>query len=139
MTAEKKLRFIKLVLTSIGKRVEKKDLMPQKEDAKLRKRWLLSGNNYRRIVEPLDIARHYKLKNKNYIKNRPKHYELLEKWLEEYMITESKPIKKTRNEAASLTEDSCFWAQVEEASISLTNLENEGSINVGKNWSLRIM
>ncbi|KAK1432816.1 hypothetical protein QVD17_09717 [Tagetes erecta] len=111
--------------------VVKKGLMPQKEDAKLRKRWLLSGNNYRRIVEPLDIARHYELKKGNYLKNRPKHYELLEKWLEEY-VTESNLSEKTRNEAASLTEDSCFWAHVEEASILLTELVNGRSTDVEK-------
>ncbi|CAH1420713.1 unnamed protein product [Lactuca virosa] len=42
------------------KTVEENDLVPQKEGAKLRKRWLYAGTNYRRIVEPLDIADHYK-------------------------------------------------------------------------------
>ncbi|GKF49548.1 hypothetical protein Tco_0142799, partial [Tanacetum coccineum] len=49
------------------------------------------------------------------------HYKLLEKWLNEHK-SEGK-----RCRAASLTEDSCFWAHVEEALISLRNLMNGGS------------
>ncbi|KAI3784762.1 hypothetical protein L1987_43867 [Smallanthus sonchifolius] len=40
-----------------------------------------------------------------------------------------KSIEEKRNKAASLTEDSCFWAHVEEALISLRELENEPSSN----------
>ncbi|KAM0033644.1 putative carboxylesterase [Helianthus debilis subsp. tardiflorus] len=106
--------------------VEEKDIMPQKEGAKLRKRWLFGGTNYRRIVEPLDIAEHYKKGNTNYIKNRPDHYKLLEKWSDEDK-KDSKTSEVTRHKAASLTEDSCFWAHVEEALISLKDLVNGGS------------
>ncbi|MFS7917213.1 putative carboxylesterase [Helianthus anomalus] len=62
------------------KTVEENYRMPQIEGAKLRKRWISSGTNYRRIVEPLDIALYYDRGNQNYIKNRPNHYKLLEKW-----------------------------------------------------------
>lgn len=105
--------------------VDEKDQMPQEEGVNLRKRWLYGGTNYRRIVEPLDIAEYYKNGNKNYINNRSNHYKLLEKW-----STEDKkdlnPTART-NKAASLTEDSCFWAYVEEALISLRDLTNGGS------------
>ncbi|GKC29340.1 senescence-associated carboxylesterase 101-like protein [Tanacetum coccineum] len=40
--------------------VEEKDQMPQKEGANLRKRWLYTGNNYRLMIEPLDIGEYYK-------------------------------------------------------------------------------
>ncbi|KAJ0754483.1 putative carboxylesterase [Helianthus annuus] len=110
--------------------VVEKDRMPQKEGAKLRKRWLLGGNNYRRIVEPLDIAEYYKKGNIKYIENRPNHYKLLEKWLDEDKDSNSSEV--TRNKAASLTEDSCFWAHVEEALILLRNMVNGGSINADK-------
>ncbi|XP_023743631.1 senescence-associated carboxylesterase 101 [Lactuca sativa] len=104
------------------KTVDESDLMPQKQGAKLRKRWLYNGTNYRRIMEPLDIADYYKSGRKNYIANRPKHYELLEKWSEDEK-KERKP-SEVRMKAASLTEDSCFWAHVEEAFISLRGLKN---------------
>ncbi|MFS7970670.1 putative carboxylesterase [Helianthus anomalus] len=110
--------------------VVEKDRMPQKEGAKLRKRWLWGGNNYRRIVEPLDIADYYKKGNVKYIENRPNHYKLLEKWLDEDKDSNSSEV--TRNKAASLTEDSCFWARVEEALILLRNMVNGGSINADK-------
>ncbi|KAD4584964.1 hypothetical protein E3N88_22565 [Mikania micrantha] len=103
--------------------VEEKDKMPQKEGAKLRKRWLYGGTNYRRIIEPLDIADYYKKGKRNYINNRPNHYKLLEKWsIEDNKSSKTSELK--RNKAASLTEDSCFWAHVEEA---LIVLENGGS------------
>lgn len=105
------------------KTIEEKELMPQKEGAKLRKRWLYGGTNYRRIVEPLDIADYYKKGNTNYIESRPNHYVLLERWSEDDK-KDQKPSDKTK--AASLTEDSCFWAHVEEALISLRDLKNGG-------------
>ncbi|MFS7970660.1 putative carboxylesterase [Helianthus anomalus] len=106
------------------KTVEEKDRMPQKEGAKLRKRWLLGGTNYRRIIEPLDIAEYYKKGNVKYIENRPDHYKLLEKWSDEDRRNTQNSSEEKRYRAASLTEDSCFWAHVEEASISLLDLVN---------------
>ncbi|KAI7732805.1 hypothetical protein M8C21_029408 [Ambrosia artemisiifolia] len=110
--------------------VEDKDRMPQKEGAKLRTRWLLGGNNYRRIVEPLEIAEYYRKGNKNYIEtNRSDHFKLLEKWLDEDKDPDSSEVE--RNKAASLTEDSCFWAHVEEALILLSDV-NRGSADIGQ-------
>ncbi|CAH1420710.1 unnamed protein product [Lactuca virosa] len=106
------------------KTIEEKELMPQKEGAELRKRWLYGGTNYRRIVEPLDIADYYKKGNTNYIDSRPNHYVLLERWSEDDKKDQKPSDKKTK--AASLTEDSCFWAHVEEALISLRDLKNGG-------------
>ncbi|KAD4584966.1 hypothetical protein E3N88_22567 [Mikania micrantha] len=105
--------------------VEEKDVMPQKEGAKLRKRWLYGGTNYRRIIEPLDIAEYYKKGERNYISNRPNHYKLLERWSIEDDKS-SKTSEQKRNKAASLTEDSCFWAHVEEALILLENGGSDG-------------
>ncbi|XP_076954273.1 senescence-associated carboxylesterase 101-like [Bidens hawaiensis] len=105
------------------KTVEEKDRMQQKEGAKLRTRWLYGGTNYRRIVEPLDIADYYKKGKRNYIENRSNHYKLLEKWSHEDKKN-SKSTDGKRNKAASLTEDSCFWAHVEEALIALRGLVN---------------
>ncbi|KAI3670048.1 hypothetical protein L6452_41635 [Arctium lappa] len=112
--------------------VNEKDLLPQKEGSKLRKRWLYSGNNYRRIVEPLDIAEHYKVdgkyyKNgkKHYRANRPNHYKLLEDWSNEDKKGSENP-SVGKKKAASLTDDSCFWADVEEGLILLGKLKDEG-------------
>ncbi|XP_076954243.1 senescence-associated carboxylesterase 101-like [Bidens hawaiensis] len=117
------------------KTVEEKDKMPQKEGAKLRKRWLLGGNNYRKIVEPLDIAEYYKKGGIDYINNRSNHYKLLETWFDEdKKVLESSEVR--RSEAASLTEDSCFWARVEEA---LRDLANGGTIDAEENFEAYLM
>ncbi|GKC83018.1 senescence-associated carboxylesterase 101-like protein [Tanacetum coccineum] len=110
--------------------VKEKNLIPQKEGAKLRKRWLYGGTNYRRIVEPLDIAEHYKKNKTNYSDVRPDHYKLLEKWSNEDK-KDSNASEEKRNKAASLTEDSCFWAQVEDALIAVKELR-DGALNNNK-------
>ncbi|KAK4488484.1 hypothetical protein RD792_004248 [Penstemon davidsonii] len=108
-------------LTQYWKRmVTEVEQMPQKEGANFRLRWLYAGTNYRRMVEPLDIADYYKKGLKDYIAHgRSQHYVMLEKWL-----NEDKPVEgaKVRNYACSLTEDSCFWAHVEEAILSCRSM-----------------
>ncbi|XP_060191484.1 senescence-associated carboxylesterase 101-like [Lycium barbarum] len=108
--------------------------LPQKEEAAFRTRWLYAGTAYRRMVEPLDIAEYYmKLGNRDYVNlGRSEHYKQLEKWM-----IEDKPSGSGNNKrkAASLTEDSCFWAYVEEAILSSKRLR-EGSLEEKKN-SLR--
>ncbi|KAI3500832.1 hypothetical protein L1887_36658 [Cichorium endivia] len=108
--------------------VEETNRMPQKEGANLRKRWLYCGTNYRRIVEPLDIADHYKRGKTNYMAFRSNHYKLLEKWAND----EKKNLQPTerKTKAASLTKDSCFWAYVEEALILLEKLKNGDPNNI---------
>ncbi|KAI3786034.1 hypothetical protein L1987_45161 [Smallanthus sonchifolius] len=108
--------------------VEEKDQNPQKEGAKLRTRWLYSGNNYRRMIEPLAIAEHYKCGKTNYIDNRSNHYKLLETWFKEDQ-GDVNP-SAVRNKAPNLNDDSCFWAHVEEALISLNVLKINESSNV---------
>ncbi|KAH0973031.1 hypothetical protein GBA52_025187 [Prunus armeniaca] len=110
--------------------VEELENKPQKEGAAFRTRWLLGGTTYRRMTEPLHIAEYYKENDgKNYIEERPKHFILLEKWLkeaEEGKVAEriDGPSKsKAQNVASSLTDDSCFWAHVEEALILCNQLE----------------
>lgn len=100
--------------------------MPQKEEASFRTRWLYAGTNYRRMVEPLDIADYYKENGEDYKANgRSQHYIKLEKWLEEAgKPLSSQVITRKHNVSASLTEDSCFWAHVEEALIQCELLRN---------------
>ncbi|KAG5621693.1 hypothetical protein H5410_006911 [Solanum commersonii] len=59
--------------------------MPQSEKAAFRTRWLYSGTNYRRMVEPLDIAECYmKSGNTDYVNlGRSEHYKKLEEWRKE--------------------------------------------------------
>lgn len=115
------------------KMVEDAERKPQKEGAFIRMAWLYSGTNYRRMVEPLEIAEYYRDSGRrDYRKNgRPKYFILLEKWQKE--DADQKPTgnptnKKKQNVAGNLTEDSCFWADVEEALISCRLLKDPTSI-----------
>ncbi|KAM5581553.1 senescence-associated carboxylesterase 101 [Rosa sericea] len=122
---------------------------PQIEGAHFRVRWLYGGTNYRRMIEPLHIAEYYKDGKKNYINGgeRPKQFILLEQWLKQKQEEEKKKKQEQEQEpkqekekpkaspgnkkremvSASLTEDSCFWAHVEEAIILCNLLKNGGS------------
>ncbi|KAM1918921.1 hypothetical protein FF1_023486 [Malus domestica] len=107
---------------------------PQKEGAAMRTRFLFGGTNYRRMIEPLHIAEYYKEGGKDYIRERPRHFVLLEQWFNEdaekkkperepkekenpQLRGESKSNSKAKNVASSLNDDSCFWVHVEEAHI----------------------
>ncbi|KAI4351500.1 hypothetical protein L6164_005866 [Bauhinia variegata] len=107
------------------KMVEEVQMKPQKEEAAFRTRWLFAGTNYRRMVEPLDIADHYNSKGKDYQSHRSEHYIQLEKWLEENKTTSDHP--KKQNVESILTFESCFWARVEEALLLLSSAESSGA------------
>lgn len=110
--------------------VDEADKKPQKEGAAFRTRWLFAGNNYRRMIEPLDIAAFYRDGHTDYFKGRSKHYKLLEQWLnndERAAASMANIDSKKKNVEANLTEDSCFWAHVEEALISCDLLMNSNS------------
>ncbi|WCJ20908.1 senescence-associated gene 101 [Euphorbia peplus] len=110
--------------------VEEAEKKPQKEGAFIRMTWLLAGTNYRRMVEPLDIAEHYANGKRNYeVEGRSKHYVLLEKWQKESAerATDPPSKKKKQNVGGNLTEDSCFWAKVEEGIASWEVLKDEMS------------
>ncbi|CAH2072723.1 unnamed protein product [Thlaspi arvense] len=104
--------------------VEEAEKKPQSDVSILRKRFLLAGNNYRRLMEPFDIAEYYRNGGKDYRnsdRGRSSHYVTLEKWFGDASI------EKTRGEKSDLshllTFDSCFWAEVEEAMIVIKSLE----------------
>ncbi|GLJ28512.1 hypothetical protein SUGI_0560980 [Cryptomeria japonica] len=92
-------------------------------------KWINAGTAYRKLVEPLDIADVYRLhSNKGSylsIGNRHIRHMVLEKWLNDKNQTRTGRAGKPRTVFASLTEDSCFWAHVEEAGKDLTNLQQE--------------
>ncbi|XP_059670212.1 senescence-associated carboxylesterase 101-like isoform X1 [Cornus florida] len=109
------------------KMVEEADKMPQnqKEGASFVTRWLYAGTNYRRMVEPLDIADYYGKGKRDYItQGRSAHYVLLEQWLNDDTKPEvQRNNASVRKAACSLTEDSCFWAHVEEAILSCKSFQ----------------
>ena len=111
--------------------VEDLERKPQKEGAFMRETWLFAGTNYRRMVEPLDIAQYYRQTGKrDYLTyGRSRHYILLEQWQKEQTEKLAGPPndKKKQSVAGILTEDSCFWMKVEEALISCKLLKDETS------------
>lgn len=109
--------FKKILLVYWENKVEEAERKPVKEGSPLNVRLLFGGTNYRRMVEPLDIAEHYRKGLKNYKAHRPKHYRKLEEWYNESMTPES---SSTQRESVSsiLTVDSLFWAHVEEAVVA---------------------
>ncbi|XP_011030305.1 PREDICTED: senescence-associated carboxylesterase 101-like isoform X2 [Populus euphratica] len=118
----------KLLTNYWRKLVEDAERKPQKEGAYMRETWLYAGTNYRRMVEPLDIAEYYRQKGKrDYQTNgRSKHYILLEQWQKEHAekLAGAPNDKKKQNVAGNLTEDSCFWMNVEEALIFCKQLKD---------------
>ncbi|KAM4072957.1 hypothetical protein ACB094_11G179100 [Castanea mollissima] len=116
--------------------VDQAEKRPQTVGASLRTRSLFGGTNYRRMIEPLDIADYYKAGKQDYInQGRSKHYIILEQLLK-VKETEKPPSGpnelKKQNVASSLTEDSCFWAHVEEALISCKLLSSGESNDIEK-------
>ncbi|KAK7826614.1 senescence-associated carboxylesterase 101 [Quercus suber] len=106
--------------------VDQAEKRPQTVGASLRTRSLFGGTNYRRMIEPLVIADYYKAGKQDYInQGRLIHFIILEQLLKETEKPSSGPNElKKQNVASSLTEDSCFWAHVEEARISCKLLSN---------------
>ncbi|CAN6448454.1 unnamed protein product [Victoria cruziana] len=106
--------------------VEEAENNPQTSDgAPLGHRHLFSGTTYKRLVEPLDIADYYrKPNNREYMKKkRAHHYIMLEKWYDDAIKLQKQDSKERK--AAILTEDSCFWAHVEEAALMLKELNEK--------------
>ncbi|KAJ6349184.1 hypothetical protein OIU77_006717 [Salix suchowensis] len=103
---------LKKFLTNYWKNlVESVERKPQREGAFIRATWLYAGRNYRRMVEPLDIAEYYRENgNRDYqTHGRSRHYILLEQWQEEEdanKLTSSPNNKKKEDVAGVLTEDS---------------------------------
>ncbi|CAN1322128.1 Senescence-associated carboxylesterase 101 [Linum perenne] len=112
--------------------VEDAESRPQKEGSFFRTTFLYGGTNYRRMAEPLDIAEFYREGKRGYrIQGRSKHYVLLEKWQKDDAAEKKardQDKKKKRGPGDNMNEDSCFWADVEEALIWVRLVKkNDGS------------
>ncbi|KAL3637870.1 Lipase-like pad4 [Castilleja foliolosa] len=92
---------------------------------------------YKLLVEPLEIAEYYKtrkhIEKGHYIDHgREKRFKIFDKWWGERKVgdEESKP----RSKYAGLTQDSCFWARVEEARELIFHVV--GELDLGRRLAL---
>ncbi|PRQ49497.1 putative carboxylesterase [Rosa chinensis] len=94
-----------------------------------RSKWVNTSHSYKLLVEPLDIAEYYRsgthrIKG-HYLKHgRERRFEIFDRW---WGQREVGPEENTsmRSKFAGLTQDSCFWAKVEEATEWLANVRSE--------------
>lgn len=94
-----------------------------------RAKWVNASQFYKLLVEPLDVAEYYRSglhrQKGHYINHgRERRYEIFDRWWRERKVVDEEHNSK-RSKFASLTQDSCFWARVEEAKEWLENIRNE--------------
>ncbi|KAJ1391498.1 Fungal lipase-like domain [Sesbania bispinosa] len=99
-------------------------------DLATRAKWVNASHSYKLLVEPLDIAEYYGKgmhmhPNKgHYIQHgRERRYEIFDRWWKDRKVTAEE--NNERSTYASLTQDSCFWARVEEARDWLDSIRRE--------------
>ncbi|GAA0151296.1 lipase [Lithospermum erythrorhizon] len=95
-------------------------------------RWVNAAQFYKLLVEPLEIAEYYRngMHNKkgHYVQyGREKRYKIFDKWWRDRNFDDEKTIVRT--DFASLTQDSCYWAKVEEARDSIIRFARENDPN----------
>ncbi|XWS41280.1 hypothetical protein CRYUN_Cryun17cG0067500 [Craigia yunnanensis] len=95
-----------------------------------RAKWVNASQFYKLLVEPLDIADYYRTgmhrKHGHYIDHgRERRYEIFDKWWRDRSVPDE---ENKRSKFASLTQDSCFWARVEEAREWLDNVRSESDV-----------
>ncbi|KAJ0245621.1 Lipase-like PAD4 [Hirschfeldia incana] len=97
-------------------------------DFHLGKKWVFASLFYQLLAEPLDIAYFYKYDYSrtkgHYMENgnRHKRYVVMDKWRKE---REPQKDKHSRTRYASSTQDTCFWAKLEEAKECLDDMKSE--------------
>lgn len=101
-----------------------------------RRKWVNAAHFYQLLVEPLDIAEYYRsgehLKKGHYMRyGRERRHEIFDKWWRE---NENVKEENKRSKFASLTQDSCFWAHLEEARELLEEVRKERSSNNVALW-----
>lgn len=93
-----------------------------------RLKWVNGSQFYKLLVEPLDIAEYYRTGmhrvKGHYVKHgRERRYKVFDTWWSNRNVGEEE--NNQRNRYASLTQDSCFWASVEEAREWIENVRSE--------------
>lgn len=81
-------------------------------------KYVCASHSYKLLVEPLEIAEYYKTcmhkKKGHYIEHgRERRFKIFDKWWRDRKVGDEEGNPRSR--FASLTQDSCFWARVEEA------------------------
>ncbi|XP_039157733.1 lipase-like PAD4 isoform X1 [Eucalyptus grandis] len=104
-----------------------------------RSKWIHAPHSYMLLAEPLEIARYYRhgmhKKKGHYIKyGRNRRFQILERWWNRKVaVAAQEPQqnnnRRSRSRFASLSQDSLFWARVEEAKDQLKNAEEEEDLN----------
>jgi len=100
-----------------------------------RAKWVNASHFYKLLVEPLDIAEYYgkgmhRAKGHHYMQHgRERRYEIFDRWWKDRTVTTAAEENKERSKFASLTQDSCFWARVEEARDWLNCVRSERDAN----------
>ncbi|CAL5214613.1 unnamed protein product [Lathyrus oleraceus] len=110
--------------------IEKNELP---HDFDQRAKWVNASQFYKLLVEPLDIAEYYgkekHVKKGHYIEHgRERRYEIFDRWWKNREVTSGEE-NKERSKFASSTQDSCFWAKVEEARDWLNGMRSERDNN----------
>ncbi|XP_022750893.1 lipase-like PAD4 isoform X2 [Durio zibethinus] len=95
-----------------------------------RAKWINASQFYKLLVEPLDIADYYRTGmhrvRGHYIEHgRERRYEIFDKWWRDRSVPEE---ENKRSRFASSTQDSTFWAKVEEAREWLDNVRSERDV-----------
>ncbi|KAK3211433.1 hypothetical protein Dsin_016139 [Dipteronia sinensis] len=98
------------------------NLLPH--DFHMRGKWVNASQFYMLLVEPLDIADYYRSGKSHYRQyGRERRYKIFDRWWKERRVTEK--VNNNRSTLASLTQDTCFWARVEEAKECLDKVRSE--------------
>ncbi|KAL1326784.1 hypothetical protein HN51_036897 [Arachis hypogaea] len=101
-----------------------------------RAKWVNTSHFYKLLVEPLDIAEYYRKglhrTKGHYMENgnRERRYVMFDRWWKDRIRRDGAAEENSvRSTFASLTQDSCFWAKVEEAREWLDSVRSEKDTN----------
>lgn len=102
-------------------------------DFERREKWVNASQFYKLLVEPLDIAEYYRkgvhrTKGHYIVHGRERRYEIFDRWWKDGKANNAKE-NHERSQFASLTQDSCFWARVEEARDWLDSVRSESDMS----------
>lgn len=101
-----------------------------------RAKWVYASLFYKLLVEPLEISEYYRTgkhrtQGHYLVRGRERRFQIFDKWFQERNVDEDKEgsNKAKRTCFAGLTQDSCFWARVEEAKECAAEARRESNIS----------